>query len=296
MNSFTKKNVTIILTLAMILPVITPVIAAGNNNPNKWLGSPTYVLNIHGKKADWNANGDFSNPDRHTMFVPEGSVEEPSQVKLFITQALRGSIEPFMVLDGNAFDDGEVRLQMADGYFAVYVTALGKPLPVDRSTDIKGVVSDENGDPIQFLGLVDTKSLKPHGKTPVWDEYSDLFYIDADQMYAYFKAMTSLDDAKIYEIIDVIFNHFNSYDAVINLGTELEPRYAIWIFDFYEFLSSNLTYLFTEEEQALLDNILDGQYYWDLKNRGIRHIQIRFYLIGNRVWQDLQEPIYEMIT
>jgi len=30
-----------------------------------------YNLNIIGKKSDWNAQGSFSNPDRHTMFVPE---------------------------------------------------------------------------------------------------------------------------------------------------------------------------------------------------------------------------------
>lgn len=292
MNTYKKKTLTITLTLMIITTIISPVLAAKNNNPNKWLGSPAYVLNIHGKKADWNANGDFSNPDRHTMFVPQGSEEFPSMVKLFITQALRGSTEPFMVLDGNAFDDGELRLQMADGYFAVYVTALGKPLPESQSTDVKGVVADENGAPIQFLGLVDTKILKPHGKTPVWDDYSDLFYIDEDQMYAYFSTMTSLSDETIWNIIDHVMNYFTSIGAVINLGTETEPRYAIWIFDFYEYLANNLEYLFTEEEQALLDNILDGQYYWDLKNRGIRHIQVRFYIIGNRVWQDLQEPIY----
>lgn len=292
MNAYKKKTKIIILTMMIIIPMITPVLAAKNNNPNKWLGSPTYVLNIHGKKADWNANGDFSNPDRHTMFIPQGSTENPSLIQLYITQTLRGSTEPFMVLDANAFDDGELRLQMADGYFAVYVTALGKPLPVDQSTDVKGVVSDENGKPILFLGLVDTKSLKPHGKTPVWDEYSDLFYIDEAQMFEYFKAMTSLDDIKIYQIIDVIINHFNSYGAVINLGTELEPKYAIWIFDFYEFLANNLSNLFTEEELSQIGDILDGQYYWDLKNRGIRHIQVRFYKVGNRVWQDLQEPIY----
>jgi hypothetical protein len=292
MNAIMKKTLTVILAIIMVLPVALPVIAGQNNNPNKWLGSPAYVLNIHGKKADWNANGDFSNPDRHTMFMPQGSEENPSMVKFFITQALKGSTEPFMVLDGNAFDDNELRLQMADGYFAVYVTALGKPLPESQSTDVKGVVADENGDPIQFLGLVDAKSLKPHGKTPVWDDYSDLFYIDEDQMYAYLSAMTSLSDETIWNVIDHIMNYFESIGAVMNLGTETEPRYAIWIFDFYEYLANNLEYLFTPEEQTLLDNILDGQYYWDLKNRGIRHIQVRFYLVGNRVWQDLQEPIY----
>lgn len=292
MNAYKKITKIVILTLTIIMSMMMPVLAARNNNPNKWLGSPTYVLNIHGKKADWNANGDFNNPDRHTMFMPQGSTGTPSLVQLYITQAPRKSIEPFMVLDGNAFDDGELRLQMANGYYAVYVTALGKPLPESQSTDVKGVVSDENGNPIQFLGLVETKSLKPHGKTPVWDEYSDLFYIDENQMFEYFDKMTDLSDTKILQIIDVIINHFSSYGAVINVGTEIEPIYAIWIFDFFEFLASNLENLFTEEEQSLIEDILDGQYYWDMKNKGIRHIQVRFYLVGNRVWEDLQEPIY----
>jgi len=31
---------------------------------------PHYNLNLIGKKVDWNAQGNFDNPDRHTMFVP----------------------------------------------------------------------------------------------------------------------------------------------------------------------------------------------------------------------------------
>jgi len=58
MNAYKKITKIVILTLMITTSMMIPVLSARNNNPNKWLGSPTYVLNIHGKKADWNANGD----------------------------------------------------------------------------------------------------------------------------------------------------------------------------------------------------------------------------------------------
>lgn len=37
----------------MLMPSIAMVSAGENNNPNKILGNPEYVLNILGKKDDW---------------------------------------------------------------------------------------------------------------------------------------------------------------------------------------------------------------------------------------------------
>ena len=108
--------------LITIQALIIPIYAGSNNNPNKILGSPEFVLNVLGKKDDWNSNGDFSNPDRHTIFVPENG-----DTRIWITQAPRKSLEDFAVLDGNGFDEDGAALQLGDGYFAVYVVALGKP-------------------------------------------------------------------------------------------------------------------------------------------------------------------------
>jgi hypothetical protein len=193
-----------------------------------------------------------------------------------------------MVLDGNAFGDGRLELQIADGYYAVYVTALGKPLDPSQTTDITGVVPDSSGNPMLFLGGVDGKSLKPHGKTPVWDEYTDLFYIDEEQMVEYFMTMGGFTEERAIELVDAIIAHF-SPDYVIQVGVDDQdqPIYAIWIFDFYEFLATNYEALLTEEELLDIGDILNGEYYWNLINKGIRHIQIRFYKVGNRDWSNL---------
>ena len=283
-----KRSIAILIVLTLICQIYAAPAFAGKTNPNKILGSPTYVLNIHGKKADWNGGGDYSNPDRHTMFVPQGSSEINSIIRLYMTQAVRGSTEGFMVLDGNAFGDGKLELQLADGYYAVYVTALGKPLDPSQSTDITGVVPDANGDPMLYLGGVDGKSLKPHGKTPVWEEYTELFYIDEEQMVEYFMTMGGFTEARALELVEAIITHF-SPDYVIQVGEDLDgnPIYAIWIFDFYEFLATNYEALLTEEELANIGDILNGEYYWNMINKGIRHIQIRFYKVGNRDWSNL---------
>jgi hypothetical protein len=258
-----------------------PTVRAGNNNPNKWLGSPSYVLNVLGKKADWSANGDFSNPERHTMFVPMGSGESSAQVNLWISQAPKGSDSPFMVHDGNAFGDGQLSLQMADGYFEVYAVALGKP--VSTSSYITGTVVDPNdGSALMFLGGVNAAELKPHGKQPVWEEYSNLFYITEAQMAAYLEAM-GFDPARAADLAAQIMGFFSDYQWVAFIDSEGNPVYGIWIYDFYEFIANYLQYLMMDGDPDI-SNVLDGEYYWNLKNNGIRHIQIRFYKVKSRDW------------
>ncbi len=276
-----KKGLTVILLASLLAGMIIVPASAGNNNPNKWLGSPTYVLNILGKKADWSANGDFSNPDRHTMFVPMGSAEASAEVQLWISQAPKGSEYPFMVLDGNAFDDGQLSLQMADGYYEVYAVALGKP--VAASSYITGTVADPNdGSALMFLGGVDAAELRPHGKQPVWEEYSNLFYITEAQMAAYFEAM-GFDSARSADLASQIMTIFSDYQQVAFYDADGNPVYGIWIYDFYEFIANYLQYLMVEGDPDI-SNVLDGEYYWNLKNNGIRHIQIRFYKVRSRDW------------
>ena len=36
-----------------------------------------------------------------------------------------------------------------------------------------------------------------------------------------------------------------------------------------------------------VSGLLDGEYYWNLKNKGIKHLQIRFYKIRSRDWEQL---------
>ena len=116
-----KSLIKIYLTaILLIVPIIAIPTFAGNNNPNKVHGSPVYVLNILGKKTDWGAKGDFDNPDRHTIFIPEYTPDY--NVLMHFTQG-----QEFAVLDGNAFDDGETALQLGQGRYYIYIVALAKP-------------------------------------------------------------------------------------------------------------------------------------------------------------------------
>ncbi len=49
------------------------------------------------------------------------------RARLYISQVKRGSGEPFRVLDANAEVDGEAALMLGDGYYSVWIAALGKP-------------------------------------------------------------------------------------------------------------------------------------------------------------------------
>ena len=275
-----KKGILILITLILLTPTfVVATQARGNNNPNKILGSPEFVLNVLGKKDGWSPEGDFSNPDRHTIFVPENG-----DTLIWITQAPRKSSEPFMVLDGNGCDEDGAKLQLGDGYFAVYVVALGKPAGADSTLD--GVVRDpETGGALWFLGGLDTNELKPHGKQPVWGDYSSIFYITEDQMIKYFDALGL--DAIAADLASLIMSYFMSegrhYMPDID-GDEtngLTP--GIWIFDFFDFVVEVLPNIL--EELGVESPELDyGQYYWDLKNKGIKHLQVRFYHIKPRDW------------
>jgi len=105
-----------------------------------------YNLNLVGKKADWNGNGGYDNPDRHTMFVPEDTTGLPQfdvgsysfyGIKISMTQG-----SEFAVLDGNAFDDGECAFQLGLGTYRVFIVAKAKPGsdPDGYYTDITGWV------------------------------------------------------------------------------------------------------------------------------------------------------------
>lgn len=275
-----KKGILILITLILLTPTfVVATQARGNNNPNKILGSPEFVLNVLGKKDGWSPEGDFSNPDRHTIFVPENG-----DTLIWITQAPRKSSEPFMVLDGNGCDEDGAKLQLGDGYFAVYVVALGKPAGAGSTLD--GVVQDpDTGGALWFLGGLDTNELKPHGKQPVWGDYSSIFYITEDQMIKYFDALGL--DAIAADLASLIMSYFMSegrhYMPDIDGDETNGMTPGIWIFDFFDFVVEVLPNIL--EELGVESPELDyGQYYWDLKNKGIKHLQVRFYHIKPRDW------------
>jgi hypothetical protein len=138
------------IALAVIaLSAVAISFAAINLNPNKLYGAPSYVLNLIGKKDGWSGGGTYDNPDRHTMFLPQTTAQN---VTVWMSQ---GTSTDFSVLDGNAFDDGNLSLQLAAGKYAVFIVALGKP---GGSVNVPG-----------------------HSKTPRWTNATGLFWVSANE-------------------------------------------------------------------------------------------------------------------
>jgi hypothetical protein len=244
--SFIGSSV-VLVTLLVSMTFAVSVEAQGNNNPNKLHGSPVYVMNILGKKSDWNGQGDYSNPDRHTIFVPQNTTEWFEQSS--ITPGTYGNLTAdgsillwmtsgpeFAVLDGNAFDDGNVSLQIENGRYYVYVVALAKP---GGDSTLDGWYYDNEGSACYKLGEI--KKI-PRGKgQPVWVSTTDLFYITWEQLLAL---------------------GYTPEELVLYFGEE-QVGQSIWIFDFLQFLED--TYGDTD------------YYFWKLDNNGNKHIQLRFY-------------------
>ena len=207
--------------------------------PGLDFNGPHYNLNLIGKKADWNAQGNFSNWDRHTMFVPldttnltflVGGTEGAPFATLDGIKISMTSGTEFAVLDGNWFDNGECAFQLGPDKYKVYIVAKGKP---GGNADITGWVYVKATDEYLFpIGDIKVSRSKK------WKEITDLFYIDAGE-----------DD-----IID--------WDA-LGLPT---PAYPVWVFDYLKLLENLPDY----------DN---AEYFWQLINNNIKLIKVRFYPI-----------------
>jgi hypothetical protein len=246
-----KKVATIGSALMLLILLASTTLALtqaqGNNNPNKIHGSPVYVLNILGKKSDWSGQGDYNNPDRHTIFVPENTREWFEQTGItpgtYGNLTADGSIllwmtsgSEFAVIDGNAFDDGNASLQVEKGKYCVYLVALAKP---GGNSILDGWYYDNEGSACYQLGEI--KNIPRSKGQPVWVNTTDLFYITWDQLLALGYTETEL----------------------IEYFGEEQVGMSIWIFDFLEFLEN--TYGDTD------------YYFWKVDNNGNKHLQLRFY-------------------
>lgn len=245
--AFIGSSVVLLALLASMTFLALSVDAQGNNNPNKLHGSPVYVLNILGKKSDWNGQGDYSNPDRHTIFVPQNTSEWYEQSG--ITPGTYGNLTAdgsillwmtsgpeFAVLDGNAFDDGNASLQIENGRYFVYVVTLAKP---GGNSTLDGWYYDDEGSACYRLGEI--KRIPREKGQPVWVSTTDLFYITWEQLLAL---------------------GYTPDELMLYFGEEQDGQ-SIWIFDFLQFLED--TYGDTD------------YYFWKLDNNGNKHIQLRFY-------------------
>jgi len=158
--------------------------------PGLDFNGPHYNLNLIGKKADWSGGGSYDNWDRHTIFVPEDTdgwttPNGEDGITIWMTQwnidnpaEENYGEDDFAVVDGNACDDGEARLQLKSGHYKVYIVAKAKP---GGNTDITGWVyaEDENGANYYLnIGSVNvTKSKK-------WKDATHIFYVsDAEDTF-----------------------------------------------------------------------------------------------------------------
>jgi len=163
-------------TTILALIVLTPTLVAstgaqGNNNPNKLWGAQTYLLNILGKKSNWNGDPSYESTDRRTMFVPE-NVGEFLALKGFTDCKIwvrRGA--SFNVTDPNMFDDGQTSLTIGPGKYEVYFVALGKP---GSTAVLEGWIYNVTAN--EYLLYIGSVSVT-HNKRPEWKSGHDMFYV-----------------------------------------------------------------------------------------------------------------------
>ncbi|MHC4844291.1 MAG: hypothetical protein ACYTEE_10860 [Planctomycetota bacterium] len=114
-----QKIAVFTLFVCMVVGIISPAFAGnGNNMPS----GPHYELGLIGRPNTYTGSG-TDNSNRHNIFIPldtDGYVD--GKVKLKMTQG-----DGFLVVDGDATEDGVARLQIDQGYYAVFARALGKP-------------------------------------------------------------------------------------------------------------------------------------------------------------------------
>lgn len=160
----------IVLAVLAISVSAYPALAQGNNNPNKLWGAQTYLLNILGKKSDFNGQPDYDSA-RRTMFVPENvsgwkSLTGYSNATIWVTQGAE-----FAVADPNMFDDGHCNLTIGPGKYEVYFVALGKP---GQTATLEGWVYNATSN--EYLLKVGEVTVT-HSKRPDWKSGHDMFYV-----------------------------------------------------------------------------------------------------------------------
>ena len=246
MNTKAIAAIMAVLILASVATVAIPVQGKGNNNPNKLWGAQTYLLNILGKKSDWNGDPSYESTDRHTMFVPEDVDEwmqlspyfehQPYDPKIWVNQG-----SEFAVMDPNMFDDGECNLTIGAGRYEVYFVALGKP---GSTATLEGWIYNVTAN--EYLLKVGEVSVS-HNKKPNWQSGTGMFYISESEAGPLLAALG-----------------MTWAELLAALGYPPDAT-QIWIFDLINWLATQTGYEYA--------------YLWKLVG-GCKHIQIRFYKVG----------------
>ena len=194
------------VVVAMVTVLIglnaVPVLAA---KPGTDFNGAHYNLNLIGKKTDWSGGGSYSNPDRHTVFVPEDtstfSYELPDgttqngSIKIEFTQSTTSP--DISVLDGNAFDDGKAAVELGKGKYQVWIVSKAKP---GFDTNITGWVwfTDNVTNTIWTALNVGTITV-----TRKWQDATGLFYVSPTE-----------DTLDIVSAETWVFDYLNMLDSL----------------------------------------------------------------------------------
>lgn len=164
-----KKLIALMLTTVIVLTLSSvPVFGAPKGID---YNGEHFNLNLIGKAKVM--PGDYDNPDRHTMFVPENTSDFTTPNGLPGATIWMQQGEEFAVIDGNA-TDGEGRFQLGKGRYAVYVVSRGKP---GYTTDIAGWVqyTDPTGTIYYYLKVGEISV------TRKWQDAHDLFWVTTEE-------------------------------------------------------------------------------------------------------------------
>lgn len=177
------KKVFAIVFSAIMLVSLFPVVALADPDNGKGNGADVidvngfhYTLNIVGKKANWNGNGDGGS----TIFIPADSEDlqfEAPDGTMLDGVKIGISLGPeYLVTDGNAFDDGKCSIELPNRKYSLWITMRGKPSD-DLYAIIKGWIYDEDTD----------TSIIPIGEVNVTRKWKnatqDLLYVDLSGYY-----------------------------------------------------------------------------------------------------------------
>lgn len=199
MNKLSLATVSSVVLLALVVSTLTltfSVEAQGTNVPNKLFRAQTYVLNILGKKSDYNGDPSYESTDRHTMFVPESVTEFLAlkgfaDCKIWVTQG-----SDFGVEDPNMFDDGQCNLTIGPGKYEVYFVALGKP---GSTATLEGWIYNVTANEyLLYMGSVSVS----HNKRPDWQSGHSMFYVSVSEAASI--GVTIPDEMWIFDFLNLL--------------------------------------------------------------------------------------------
>jgi hypothetical protein len=176
------KRLPLVIAVAVVLAFSIAMMPVSAAKPGTDFNGPHFNLNLVGKKSDWSGGGNYDNADRHTMFIPENTTDfsyispegdtVTGSIAIEFTQG-----DDWVVVDGNAFDDGWCGFQLAPGKYKVYVVAKAKP---GYTTNLGAwvYVEDEYGS--WYVYNVGSLSVT---KSKQWSDATPLFTVSPNEDY-----------------------------------------------------------------------------------------------------------------